>query len=61
MKFKKDYEGRKKLSQTETVIIYIHERITMTFAIVCAKIFKRKGNEHVHVCDMCLRVPFIFS
>lgn len=54
-------EERENTTQTETVIIYMHERITMQFVIVRAKIFKKKGDEHIHVCDMCLHVPFIFN
>lgn len=54
-------EERENNTNRNRVIIYMHERITMKFVIVCAKIFKKKGNEHIHVCDMCLHVPFIFN
>lgn len=54
-------EERENTKNRNRAIIYIHERTTMTFVIVHAKIFKKKGNEHIHVYDMCLHVPFIFN
>lgn len=53
-------EERENITNRNRVIIYMHERITMTFAIVCAKILKRR-EMNIYMCVTCVYMCLSFS